>query len=103
MDDDVCAIMVEPVQGEGGMTPATPEFLEHCRKLCDQHDALLIFDEVQSGVGRTGQLYAISTWRHPGYLIQRKALGCGFPMGAMLTRAPIAKVHPWNPRHHQWG
>ena len=75
------------------MTPATPEFLEHCRKLCDQHDALLIFDEVQSGVGRTGQLYAYQHYGvTPDILSSAKALGCGFPMGAMLTRAEIAKV-----------
>lgn len=93
MGDDVCAIMVEPVQGEGGMTPATQAFLEHCRQLCDQHGALLIFDEVQSGIGRSGQLYAYQHYGViPDILSSAKALGCGFPMGAMLTRAEIAKV-----------
>lgn len=91
--DDLCAIIVEPVQGEGGMTPATPEFLQACRALADQHNALLIFDEVQSGVGRTGQLYAYQHYQvTPDILSSAKALGCGFPMGAILTRADIASV-----------
>lgn len=93
MGDDVCAIMVEPVQGEGGMTPATPEFLAACRALADRHQALLIFDEVQSGVGRTGHLYAYQHYQvTPDILSSAKALGCGFPMGAILTRSEIAQV-----------
>ena len=91
--DDLCAIIVEPVQGEGGMTPATPEFLQACRALADQHQALLIFDEVQSGVGRSGQLYAYQHYGvTPDILSSAKALGCGFPMGAILTRSEIAEV-----------
>ncbi|TIN67286.1 MAG: aminotransferase class III-fold pyridoxal phosphate-dependent enzyme, partial [Mesorhizobium sp.] len=58
MDDHTCAVVVEPIQGEGGVTAATPEFLKGLRALCDQHQALLVFDEVQSGMGRTGSLFA---------------------------------------------
>ena len=93
MDDDVCAIILEPFQGEGGMTPATPEFLAAARALADQYGALLIFDEVQSGVGRAGQLYAYQALGvTPDILSSAKALGCGFPIGAMLTTAEIARV-----------
>ncbi|MEN1663295.1 bifunctional acetylornithine/succinyldiaminopimelate transaminase, partial [Pseudomonas aeruginosa] len=58
MDDHTCAVVVEPIQGEGGVTAATPEFLQGLRELCDQHQALLVFDEVQCGMGRTGDLFA---------------------------------------------
>lgn len=89
--EDTCAIMVEPLQGEGGILPATPEFLQGLRELCDQHDALLIFDEVQTGVGRCGELYA---YQHycvtPDILTSAKGLGGGFPVGAMLTTDAIA-------------
>ncbi|TKL81701.1 aminotransferase class III-fold pyridoxal phosphate-dependent enzyme, partial [Enterococcus faecium] len=58
IDADTCAVIVEPIQGEGGVITASPEFLKGLRELCDQHGAVLIFDEVQTGVGRTGALYA---------------------------------------------
>ncbi len=81
-----CAVIVEPVQGEGGVVPADAEFLAGLRELCSQHDALLIFDEVQTGVGRTGDLYAYQTYGViPDILTTAKALGGGFPIGAMLT------------------
>lgn len=93
IDDNTCAVMVEPMQGEGGVTPATREFLEGLRALCDQHNALLIFDEVQCGVGRTGHLYAYMAYGVvPDILTSAKALGGGFPIGAMLTTNEVAKV-----------
>ncbi|GHE21838.1 aspartate aminotransferase family protein [Halomonas urumqiensis] len=89
--DDTCAIMVEPMQGEGGIVPATPEFLSGLRELCDEHDALLIFDEVQTGVGRSGKLYAYMHYGvTPDILTSAKSLGGGFPVGAMLTTDAIA-------------
>lgn len=93
MDDEVCAIMVEPCQGEGGMVPGTPEFLSACRSLADQYGASLIFDEVQSGIGRTGQLFAYQTLGiTPDIVTSAKALGCGFPIGAFLTTSERARV-----------
>lgn len=89
--DKTCAIVVEPIQGEGGIIPATPEFLQGLRELCDQHDALLVFDEVQTGVGRTGKLYAYMNYGvTPDILTTAKSLGGGFPIGAMLTTSAIA-------------
>jgi succinylornithine transaminase family protein len=91
MDDDVCGVIVEPVQGEGGIMPADPEFLRGVRALCDQHEALLIFDEVQIGMGRSGDLYAYMGYGvTPDILTTAKALGGGFPVAAMLTTAEIA-------------
>ncbi|WP_048308656.1 aspartate aminotransferase family protein [Halomonas sp. PR-M31] len=91
--DDTCAIMVEPMQGEGGIVPATQEFLEGLRELCDQHDALLLFDEVQSGMGRPGTLFAYMRYGvTPDILTSAKSLGGGFPVGGMLTTEAIAKV-----------
>jgi succinylornithine aminotransferase len=86
-----CAVIVEPIQGEGGVIPADPEFLRALREACDAHDALLIFDEVQTGVGRTGHFYAyMDTGVTPDILTTAKALGNGFPIGAMLTTNAIA-------------
>ncbi|WP_118179827.1 aspartate aminotransferase family protein [Paraburkholderia phosphatilytica] len=86
-----CAVIVEPIQGEGGVIPAEPAFLAGLRALCDQHGALLIFDEVQTGVGRTGHFYAYQdTGVTPDILTTAKALGNGFPIGAMLTRNELA-------------
>ncbi|ENC7788919.1 aspartate aminotransferase family protein [Yersinia enterocolitica] len=93
MDDHTCAVVLEPIQGEGGITAATPEFLQGVRALCDQHKALLVFDEVQSGMGRSGKLF---TYMHygvtPDILTTAKALGGGFPVSAMLTTEEIASV-----------
>ena len=89
--DDVCAVIVEPVQGEGGVLPAAPEYLHALRRLCDERGALLIFDEVQCGMGRTGSLFAYQQYGVvPDILTSAKALGNGFPVGAMLTREEIA-------------
>ena len=86
-----CAIVVEPIQGEGGIIPATAEFLQGLRQLCDQHNALLVMDEVQTGVGRTGKLYAYMNYGvTPDILTSAKSLGGGFPVGAMLTTTAIA-------------
>jgi succinylornithine aminotransferase len=91
--DDVCAVIVEPVQGEGGVLPATPEYLQALRELCDARGALLIFDEVQCGMGRTGQLYAYMGYGvTPDILTTAKALGNGYPVGAMLTTDAIANA-----------
>lgn len=83
---DVCAVLVEPVQGEGGVTPATEAFLLGLRALCDRHDALLILDEIQCGMGRTGALFACHGYGvEPDVVTLAKALGSGFPIGAMLV------------------
>ena len=85
---DVCAVLVEPVQGEGGVTPATEAFLHGLRALCDRHDALLVLDEIQCGMGRTGQLFACHAYGVvPDVITLAKALGSGFPIGAMLVGA----------------
>ncbi len=87
-----CAVIVEPIQGEGGVVPADPEFLKGLRQLCTQYDAVLIFDEVQTGVGRTGELYAYQAYGVvPDILTTAKALGGGFPIGAMLTVDRLAE------------
>ncbi|MEQ1517175.1 MAG: aspartate aminotransferase family protein [Usitatibacteraceae bacterium] len=87
-----CAVIVEPVQGESGVLPASRAFLKGLRELCDQHQALLIFDEVQSGAGRTGPLYAyMDCGVTPDIVTSAKGLGGGFPIGAMLTTEKIAR------------
>lgn len=89
--DKTCAIMLEPVQGEGGLTPATEEFLTSLRRLCDERDILLVFDEIQCGMGRTGYLFA---WQRygvkPDIMTCAKALGCGVPVGAFLMTGRVA-------------
>ncbi|HIC8602763.1 succinylornithine/acetylornithine transaminase [Citrobacter freundii] len=93
IDDTTCAVIVEPVQGEGGVVPATNTFLQGLRELCDRHNALLIFDEVQTGVGRTGELYAYMHYGvTPDLLTTAKALGGGFPIGALLATEHCASV-----------
>jgi acetylornithine/N-succinyldiaminopimelate aminotransferase len=92
ISDKTCAVMLEPIQGEGGIISPTKEFIEGVRQLCDENNALLIFDEVQSGVGRTGELYAyMGLGVTPDILASAKALGGGFPIGAMLTTTELAK------------
>ncbi len=91
ISDDTCAVVVEPIQGEGGIVPADKSFLKGLRSLCDRHDALLVFDEVQCGMGRTGQLYAYMGYDvTPDILTSAKGLGGGFPVAAMLTTDQIA-------------
>lgn len=96
IDDHTCAVVVEPIQGEGGVTAATPEFLQGLRALCDQHQALLVFDEVQCGMGRTGALFAYMHYGvRPDILTSAKALGGGFPVSAVFTTRDIASAfHP---------
>ncbi|GMV31836.1 MAG: acetylornithine aminotransferase [Rhodanobacteraceae bacterium] len=90
---DVAAVLVEPVQGEGGVVPAADGFLAGLRALCTRHDALLVYDEIQCGMGRSGKLWA---WQNdgvaPDLLCVAKALGAGFPIGAMLVGARAAQV-----------
>ncbi|WP_233081501.1 aspartate aminotransferase family protein [Rheinheimera soli] len=91
MSDNTCAVILEPLQGEGGIIPGELEFLQGVRDLCNQFNALMIYDEVQSGVGRTGKLYAyMHSTVVPDILTTAKSLGGGFPIGAMLTTTAIA-------------
>jgi succinylornithine transaminase family protein len=90
--DDVCAVIVEPIQGEGGVIPGNPDYLKALREFCDQTGALLVFDEVQSGMGRCGTLFAYEQMGvKPDVLTSAKALGNGYPIGAMLTSTEIAQ------------
>ncbi|MBS0470859.1 MAG: aspartate aminotransferase family protein [Proteobacteria bacterium] len=86
------ALMIEPIQGEGGLHPMTPEFLRALRKLCDEHGLLLIFDEIQCGVGRTGTFFAYEQLGvTPDIMCVAKGIGGGFPLGACLATAEAAK------------
>ena len=90
---DVAAVMLEPVQGEGGVIPAAPGYLKEIRALCDQHEALLVIDEIQAGMSRTGTLFA--HWQdevRPDIVTLAKALGGGFPIGAMLVGERVSEV-----------
>jgi succinylornithine transaminase family protein len=90
--DDVAAVIVEPIQGEGGVIPGNPDYLKALREFCDKTGALLVFDEVQSGMGRTGSLFAYEQMGVvPDVLTSAKALGNGYPIGAMLTTSEIAQ------------
>lgn len=92
VDDDTCAIIIEPVQGEGGVTPADKDFLVKVRELSDKLDILLIFDEIQCGMGRTGDVYAYMGYGvKPDILLTAKALGGGLPIGAFLVTDKVAK------------
>jgi len=91
--NEICAVLLEPMQGEGGMTPGTPEYLQAARRLCTAHGALLILDEIQSGMGRTGALFSyMQKGIVPDILTSAKGLGGGFPIGAMLTTNEIASA-----------
>ncbi|KGM26540.1 acetylornithine aminotransferase [Photorhabdus luminescens] len=91
IDDHTCAVVLEPVQGEGGVTSAAPAFIRGLRELCDKHQVLLVFDEVQSGMGRTGKLFSYMHYDvAPDIITTAKALGNGFPISAMLTTENIA-------------
>ena len=104
ISDKTCAIMVEPLQGEGGVVSASTEFIQGLRDLCNEHNALLIFDEVQTGAGRLGALYAyMDLGVTPDILTSAKGLGGGFPIGAMLTTTDIAKTFSgWNTWQYIW-
>lgn len=92
INERTCAIILETVQGEGGIYPAEPSFLKGLRALCDEHDILLILDEIQCGMGRTGEMFA---WQHygvkPDIMTSAKALGCGVPVGAFLMTEKAAQ------------
>lgn len=89
--DKTCAVILEPLQGEGGINTATPEFLTGLRNLCDEHDILLIFDEIQCGMGRTGSMFL---WQQfgvkPDIMAMAKAIGNGLPVGAFAVTAKVA-------------
>ena len=89
--DKTCAIIMETVQGEGGIYPADPEFLQGVRKLCDEKDILLILDEIQCGMGRTGEMFVWQKYGvKPDIMTSAKALGCGVPVGAFLMTQKVA-------------
>jgi predicted acetylornithine/succinylornithine family transaminase len=93
ISEKTCAILLEPVQGEGGIIPASKEFIEGVRKLCDKHGILLMFDEVQCGMGRTGTFYAWQGYGvRPDALSMAKALGNGFPIGAFMVKRELGNV-----------
>lgn len=89
--DKTCAILLEPVQGEGGIYPAIEEFLKGIKALCEEKDILLIFDEVQCGMGRTGYMFAWQKFGiRPDIMTSAKALGCGVPVGAFMMTQKVA-------------
>ena len=91
IDDETAAIMIEPMQGEGGVTPGDAAYIKAVRKLCDDNGILLIFDEVQTGVCRTGTLYCHEQYGvTPDIMTSAKGLGCGFPIGAILSTENVA-------------
>lgn len=93
VSDKTCAIIFETVQGEGGVYPAKPEFIEGVRKLCDEKGILLILDEIQCGMGRTGSMFAYQQYGvKPDIVTVAKALGCGVPIGAFLAREEVARA-----------
>ena len=97
--EKTCAIMIEPLQGEGGIHPGTQEFIEGLRELCDKNNLLLIFDEVQCGMGRTGKLFAWEIYGvKPDIMTLAKGLGGGVPIGAMVAREEFARG--FNPGDH---
>lgn len=93
IDDQTAAILVETIQGESGVNPCTPEFLRGLRQLCDQHNLLLLLDEVQCGIARTGKFYAFEhTGVRPDAIAMAKGLGGGFPIGAVWIRDGVAEL-----------
>jgi acetylornithine/N-succinyldiaminopimelate aminotransferase len=91
--EDTCAIIMESIQGEGGIHPATREFMQGIRKLCDEKEILLILDEIQCGMGRTGKMFAYEHYGvKPDILTSAKALGCGVPVGAFGAREEVAQA-----------
>ena len=99
MDDDVCAVLLEPIQGEGGVHVPSDEYLQQVRALCDKHDALLIFDEVQTGVARTGKWFAyMHSGVKPDILTFAKGIGGGFPVAGFAV--PERLAHVFKPGDH---
>ena len=92
VNEKTCAIILETVQGEGGIYPADPEFLKGIRQICDEHDILMILDEIQCGMGRTGSMFAWQQYGvEPDIMTTAKALGCGIPVGAFLLNKKAAE------------
>ncbi|MCS3917503.1 acetylornithine/N-succinyldiaminopimelate aminotransferase [Caldanaerobacter subterraneus subsp. tengcongensis MB4] len=95
VDDEVCAIMLEVIQGEGGIHEATPEYVKAVRKICDENDLLFILDEVQTGIGRTGKLFGYEHYGVvPDIMTLAKGLGGGFPIGAIVAKEDKAVFKP---------
>ncbi len=93
ISDKTCAIIMETIQGEGGITPATPEFIEGVRKLCDDNNLLMILDEIQCGMGRTGKMFAYDQYGVlPDVVTVAKAIGCGVPLGGFMVRGKACDV-----------
>lgn len=93
MDDNTVAVIIEPIQGEGGIRPVDREYLQQVRRLCDQHGALLILDEIQCGIGRTGYMFANEYYGvKPDILTIAKAMGGGVPIGAVVAREHVANA-----------
>jgi 4-aminobutyrate aminotransferase len=102
--EEVAAILVEPIQGEGGYIVPPPHFFPRLRKLCDQHDILLIADEVQSGVGRTGKWWAIQHWNvEPDIVCIAKGIASGVPLGMMVARQSIIQKWPAGAHGNTYG
>jgi len=104
ISDKTCAVLVEAVQGEGGITPAQQGFLKHLRTLCDKHNALLVFDEIQCGMGRTGKMFGYE-WEDvtPDVVTMAKALGGGMPIGALLVAGKAADALPFGSHGSTFG
>jgi acetylornithine/N-succinyldiaminopimelate aminotransferase len=93
VDEDTIAIVIEPIQGEGGIISATPEYIKTARKLCDKFDIPLVFDEVQTGIARTGKMFAYQHYGiEPDIVAVAKALGSGFPIGAVIAKQEFASA-----------
>jgi acetylornithine/succinyldiaminopimelate/putrescine aminotransferase len=104
VSERTCAVILEPIQGEGGILPGDPAFIRAARELTRKHGALLIFDEIQTGMGRTGALFAYQQMDVvPDVLTSAKGLGGGFPIGAMLTTAELAKSLPFGTHGSTYG
>ncbi len=104
INDKTCAILVEPVQGEGGVVPATQEFMTGLRDLCDEKNILLISDEIQAGMGRLGKLYAHAAYDYePDITCIAKGMGGGFPIGAFLAKKEIASVFTYGDHGTTYG
>lgn len=104
VDEETAAVILEPVQGEGGVRPATPEFLRAAREITQEKGALLILDEIQTGMGRTGKRFAFEHFGIvPDILTLAKALGGGVPLGAAVMREEVARSMPKGARHHLRG
>ncbi|MBN2853346.1 MAG: aspartate aminotransferase family protein [Clostridia bacterium] len=95
IDENTCALMIEPIQGESGVNPVSKEYVKQIRKICDENDIILMFDEVQCGMGRTGKLFAYEHLEvEPDIFTLAKALGGGFPIGALCAKEKFSAFEP---------